>query len=197
MKEQGDAELWGAAVDGNGAAFGLLFDRHRDRLFRAALHSVPTPVDAEDAVATAFLELWRRRKDVRLVDGSVLPWLLSTTHNVTRTLFRHQRRHRAFLARLPREGSERSAEEVTMEAAEGFRRQQQVAVILAKLRPADSELLMLIASDELSIAEVAAVLGISTDATKQRLSRARQRARRAGSSDITKSGLEPAGGGAP
>ncbi|WP_396133584.1 RNA polymerase sigma factor [Arthrobacter sp. 1088] len=44
--------------------------------------------DAEDATAAAFLELWRRREGVRLVDGSILPWLLVTTTNTARNLQR-------------------------------------------------------------------------------------------------------------
>jgi RNA polymerase sigma-70 factor (ECF subfamily) len=72
----GDSGLWSRGVDGNGSAFGELFDIHHDRVFRHAYRLVENRHDAEDVTATAFLELWRRRADVRLVDGSVLPWLL-------------------------------------------------------------------------------------------------------------------------
>ncbi|WP_224760470.1 sigma-70 family RNA polymerase sigma factor [Salinibacterium sp. ZJ450] len=151
-----------------------------DRLFRAALRAAPSAVDAEDAVAAAFLELWRRRSQVHLVDGSVLPWLLTTTHNITRNLVRHQRRYRAFLRRLPADSAARSAEEITVEAADVLMHQQQLAAVLARLPAADAAILTLVGLDELSPSEAAQALGISAEAARQRLSRARRRAREAG-----------------
>lgn len=81
-----------------------LFDRHRDRVFGHACRLVESRYDAEDVTASAFLELWRRRGDVRLVEGSVLPWLLVTTGNVARNSRRGTRRYRQFLSRLPPRG---------------------------------------------------------------------------------------------
>ncbi len=78
-----DSTLWGRSLTGDGEAFDVLFDRHRDRVFRHACRLADTRQDAEDAVASAFLELWRCRAKVQLVDGSVLPWLLVTTISPT------------------------------------------------------------------------------------------------------------------
>jgi RNA polymerase sigma-70 factor (ECF subfamily) len=180
MKESFEAELWGRALDGDPISFAELFDRHRDRLFRSALRSAPSAVDAEDAVASAFLELWRRRNDVRLVEGSVLPWLLTTTHNITRNLLRHQRRHRVFLAKLPPADSVPSAEESSVEVTERFERQRQVATVLGRLSRADAEILTLVGLEEITLSQAAATLGISYDAAKQRFARARRRARAIG-----------------
>lgn len=98
-----DAGPWARSLDGDGAAFAELYDRHRDRVFRHAARLVTSQHDAEDVLAAAFLELWRRRGDVRLVGGSVLPWLLVTTSNVARNVGRGTRRYRTLLDRLPRE----------------------------------------------------------------------------------------------
>jgi RNA polymerase sigma-70 factor (ECF subfamily) len=62
-----DEPLWRRSLDGDGDAFGRLFDRHRARVYRHACRLTATRHDAEDVVASAFLELWRRRGDVRLV----------------------------------------------------------------------------------------------------------------------------------
>ncbi len=99
---ESDAELWRRSLDGDGQAFGLLFDRHRARVYAHACRLASTRHDAEDVVASAFLELWRRRADARLVDGSVLPWLLIAATNIGRNAARGTRRHRQFLDRLPR-----------------------------------------------------------------------------------------------
>ncbi len=96
-----DEVLWDRSLTGDGEAFGLLFDRHRERVFRHACRLADTRQDAEDVVASAFLELWRCRAKVRLVDGSVLAWLLVTTTNLGRNAARSRRRYRQFLDRLP------------------------------------------------------------------------------------------------
>jgi RNA polymerase sigma-70 factor (ECF subfamily) len=93
---ESDEGLWRRSLDGDGEAFAFLFDRHRDRVFGHAFRLVQTRHDAEDVAASVFLELWRRRAEVRLVDGSVLPWLLVTTTNVGRNSARGTRRYRAF-----------------------------------------------------------------------------------------------------
>ncbi|MGB3910709.1 MAG: sigma factor [Pseudolysinimonas sp.] len=77
-----DAAEWARAVDGDGEAFGRIFDRHRDRVLRHGLRLAPTTNDADDLVAITFFEAWRNRERVRVVDGSVLPWLLVTATNV-------------------------------------------------------------------------------------------------------------------
>jgi hypothetical protein len=58
--EADDGGLWERSLKGEGEAFGLLFDRHRDRVFRHAYRLSGQRHDAEDIMSTAFLELWRR-----------------------------------------------------------------------------------------------------------------------------------------
>ena len=52
-----DGALWRRSLAGDGEAFGALFDRRRDRVFAHACRVVLTRQDAEDVVASAFLEL--------------------------------------------------------------------------------------------------------------------------------------------
>jgi hypothetical protein len=73
--------LWELARAGDSAAFAMLFDKHRDRVFGHALRSMRPPHDAEDVTAMVFLELWRRRKAVTLVNETLIGWLLVTTNN--------------------------------------------------------------------------------------------------------------------
>jgi hypothetical protein len=42
--------------------------------------------DAEDAMPASFLELWRRRERVTLIDGSILRWMLDLTTNTAKKL---------------------------------------------------------------------------------------------------------------
>jgi RNA polymerase sigma-70 factor (ECF subfamily) len=98
LQDTGD---WSQAVAGDGEAFGRIFDRNRRAVRRQAARFLSSPHDVEDAVAVVFLEAWRRRDAVRLVDGSVLPWLLVTAVHVTANIRRSSRRYQALLAHLP------------------------------------------------------------------------------------------------
>ena len=52
-----DAGPWARSLDGDGEAFAMLYDRHRDRVFRHATRLVADQHDAEDVLTAAFLEL--------------------------------------------------------------------------------------------------------------------------------------------
>lgn len=166
-----DAVIWERVLAGEGRAFGELWDRHRDRVFRHSCRLLDHHADAEDATAMAFLELWRRRGDVRIVDGSILPWLLVVATNVVRNVARSRRRYRALLARLPQPESPRDAGELVAERIDAGRR----LAAFGRLSTADQQIIALVAFGDLSIEDAAAALGISYGAAKTRLSRARSR----------------------
>ena len=171
-----EAGLWARSLDGDAEAFGALFDLHRDRVFGQAARLLEGRHEAEDVAASAFLELWRRRGDVRLVGGSVLPWLLVTTSNLARNSVRARRRYRSFLARLPREERAPDAGSVAVDGSvlgidPGLRS------ALRSLPEQDLHLLTLVVFEDLSLAEAAAVLHITESAAKTRLHRVRHRLR--------------------
>lgn len=99
--DDADAGLWGRVRQGDELALAVLFDRHEARLFRHARRLLTSREDAKDAVMVAFFELWRKRETVRLVDGSPLPWLLTTVAHSARNLERSGRRYRSLLERAP------------------------------------------------------------------------------------------------
>jgi RNA polymerase sigma-70 factor (ECF subfamily) len=166
---------WEASLANDANAFVAIFDRHRNRVYHHALRMTANAQDAEDVAAAAFLELWRRRTSVRLVDGSVLPWLLVTTTNQARNVARSLRRYRALLASLPRSEDMRSAEDEAHQRIEDIRISDGVREVLHSLSPSDAALIALTAFEHYSNAEVAAVFGISEGAARTRLHRARAR----------------------
>lgn len=171
--ESDEDGLWFRSLKGEGDAFGVLFDRHRDRVFRHAYRLSGDRHDAEDIMATAFLELWRRREKVRVVDGSVLPWLLVTTTNVARNSGRAALRYRRLLNSLQR------SEQVPATGGEDSHRQyamdKNAALALRTLGATDLHLVTLVIFEDYSLAAAAAVLNISPSAAKSRMHRARQR----------------------
>src|SRR6478609_10682359 len=96
-----DSALWLEASTGTERSFATLFDRYRTRVFRKAYAQVRNVPDAEDVVALVFLEAWRNRAKVRIVDGSLLPWLLTVTNYVLLNQNRTARRYSRLLAAMP------------------------------------------------------------------------------------------------
>jgi RNA polymerase sigma factor (sigma-70 family) len=172
-----DAQLWSRSLTGDGAAFGQLFDLYHDRVFRHAYRLVEDRCDAEDVTATAFLELWRRRADVRLVNDSILPWLLVTTTNSTRNLRRSAARYRRLLASLPRTPDSSDAETAYFAANPTEQFDRRLTAALRTLPAAELRLVSLVALEGFTIAETASILGLSSSAAKTRLYRARVKLR--------------------
>lgn len=162
-----DSADWALAVAGEGEAFGRIFDRHHDRLVRHSRRLVAQSADAEDVVAITFLEAWRKRATVRLVNDSVLPWLLVTATNVASNANRGLRRYRALLAALPAPPEPPGLDDDDSEAMQA----------LKGLSLADRRVVTLCVLEGYSEREAADALGVPPGTVKSRLSRAKARLR--------------------
>ncbi|WP_438353363.1 RNA polymerase sigma factor [Microbacterium sp. CJ88] len=152
---------------GDEFALAALFDRHEPRLFRHAARLLTSREDAKDAVTIAFFELWRKRESVRLVDGSPLPWLLTTVAYAARNLERSGRRYRTLLDRAPA-----PVEELFVAHDESG-----VLAALKKLPAREQSVLVLSVLEGYPERDVAEALGIPLGTVKSRLSRAKARLR--------------------
>lgn len=132
------------------------------------------PATADEVVADAFLTAWRRRADVP--HGSERLWLFGVARNLIRNATRSQRRSHAAQARLhmapPHVPPPEAADPAVSVVDE---RSTLVRTALEALSEADREVLMLVAWEELSHAEIGQVLGISANASAIRVHRARKR----------------------
>lgn len=160
---------------GDPDAFGELFDLHRDRVFRQALRMTESVHDAEDVTGMVFLEAWRHRDSIRVVDGSAIGWLLVTANNVSRNFTRARRRYRHVIAglQLPDPAPDHSHAIDDRLDSDGRRRALRAA--LSRLPRRDQDVLSLCLIEELSTAEAAAVLAVAPGTVKSRLSRAKSR----------------------
>ncbi|MEJ1230135.1 MAG: RNA polymerase sigma factor [Galbitalea sp.] len=161
-----DEADWADALDGDGEAFGRIFDRHRSRVSRHSRRLVPVAADSDDVVAITFFEAWRRRDSARFVDGSILPWLLVIATNSAHNVTRGSRRYRALLAKLPPDDHVRDHADDNDDAAQEA---------LARLSLSDQQVITLCVLDGYSEREAAQVLGIAAGTVKSRLSRAKAR----------------------
>jgi hypothetical protein len=69
-----DTDLLRLHVAGDPDAFGMLFLRHKDRLWAVALRTAADPEDAADALQEAMVSAFRRASDFR-GDSAVTTWL--------------------------------------------------------------------------------------------------------------------------
>ena len=165
--ENTETALWARARRDEGDAFGLLFDLHHDRVYHRALGLMANTHDAEEVAAAAFFELWRKRRSVRLANGSVLPWLLVTTANLSRNAQRSSSRYQQLLRTMPR------AESVAAPDAESIETKKRLRESLRLLSPIDGALFVLITLEDVPLAEAAEAVGLKPSTARMRLHRAR------------------------
>lgn len=151
-------------------AIGMLYDRHAPAVHsylarRAGRHA------AADLLSEVFVVAVQVRRRVRPhTSGSALPWLYGIAHNVVRTHLRStQPRHAAADA----DGVDWDAVDARVDAA-AVARELQMA--LSGLSDIERDLLLLVAWEQLTVTEAAAVLGITPTAARSRLHRARTHA---------------------
>ena len=115
---------------------------------------------ADDVLADVLLVLWRRLDDVPA--GAELPWSYAVARGCLTNARRSEQRRLSLVSRLRHE-------RVAGPPAPDDR----VGAALARLRPADAEVLRLWAWEGLEAREIATVLGCTAGAAASRLSRAR------------------------
>jgi RNA polymerase sigma factor (sigma-70 family) len=147
--------------------FEFVYRENYGRVLAYALRR-STPELAHDVVADTFLVAWRR---LDRLPEEPLPWLLAVAR---KTLANHRRaghRREALLLRLEAvdaKSTTTAVESVTLTMAE-------IVDAVERLPESDQELLELIAWDDLTIGEAAAVVGVSAATCRVRLYRARRR----------------------
>lgn len=170
-----DATLWLEAISGTDASFGVIFERYRRLVFKRAYDRVNDFTDAEDVVAIVFMEAWRKRDNVRFVEGSLRPWLLVVTLNVCLNRDRANRRYRRLLAKLPAPEHEPDVSNRTLaqiQASEAF---QALRTAMKRYSASDQRVIELCLIDDLPVAAVAIALGLPVGTVKSKLSRTRKK----------------------
>lgn len=187
--EPDDESLWRRVRAGDATAFGLVFERYGDAIYRFCLRRTGESATAEDLVSIVFLEAWRRR-DKDLPADKVLPWLYGIATNVTRNEWRSRRRYAAALARLPRQRADAESSDVHDRLVDELRIQALLAV-LEQLPRRQREVFVLCAWSGLSYEQAAFALRIPVGTVRSRLSRASASLRKL-SADIGHEELEQA-----
>jgi RNA polymerase sigma-70 factor (ECF subfamily) len=168
-----DSGDWPLVVEGDQLAFGKVFDRHADLVYRFVARRTGDRDVAEDVTAQVFLEAWRQRSSIQLFDGSLRSWLLGVAANLVRRHWRSADRASRAIGRLrpPDPVADPSIE--ATERLDGERELRRLASRINALPAPQAEVLMLWAWEQLTYEEIAAVLGVPVGTVRSRLSRAR------------------------
>lgn len=156
------------AQDRHGS-FAALFDAHYPAVL-AYCRRRAGPEEAGDAALGTFEALWRSIDDP---PTQTLPWLYRVAAGQLANSRRSERRRRRLLERLTRRPVGTGT--LAPDPADSTTEAAAARAALARLRPADREVLLLVAWEGLDAPEAAAVLGVTPAAFAVRLHRARRR----------------------
>lgn len=140
-----------------------------DRL-RRFLARRTDPQTAEDVLADTLLVCWRRVEQLPAEADDALPWAYAVARRCLANAERGRTRQRRVAAKVATVDPP-----VDALAGPGEGGDPDLEAALARLRPADAELLRLWAWEQLSPGEIAVVLDVSPNAASIRLHRARTR----------------------
>ena len=172
-----DDQLLAAARQGDTAALETLLVRYQPHLYRFGLRMCGNVEDAGDVAQESLISMARSVRDFR-GDSSVSSWLYTIARR-----FCIKKRRRSKFAPAREESLDTSGPDVARHLAdpgpnpEQTATNQELATALAhaidRLEPTQREVLVLRDVEGLSAREVARVVGVSVEAVKSRLHRAR------------------------
>jgi RNA polymerase sigma-70 factor (ECF subfamily) len=156
---------------GDTAAFGLLFTRHKDRLWAVALRVTCNPDDAADALQEAMISAFRRAGDFR-GESAVTTWLHRIVVNAALDLLRRRSARSAGWSGDPDDLPVAEPWQAADSSAATESRLD-VDAAMRTLPPPQRAALVLVDMLGYPVADVAAILGVPEGTVKSRCARGR------------------------
>ena len=183
--DRDDRALLADHVSGDPDAFGMLFARHRDRLWAVALRTMGDREDAADALQDAMVSAFRRAESYR-GDAAVTTWLHRVVVNACLDRLRRRRVRAAealpddleeYAGRGALATSTGSGTDHADPAQLVLDAEQRAAVLAAldRLAPDQKAALVLVDMQGCSVEQAAAILECAPGTVKSRCSRGRAR----------------------
>lgn len=171
-----DERLLERASRGDEAAFLTLYEFYRDVVFRFAYRLLGSTELAEDVAHDCFLSLLRHPARFDPTRASLKTYLLAAVRNLSMKHFRASGGEDTLedLAVEPRVPEARGPLNQLLDAELS----QEVRRAIESLPPLQREALILFEYEELTLSEIASVVGADVGTVKARLHRARQRLKR-------------------
>ncbi|MDT7602298.1 MAG: polymerase sigma-70 factor, subfamily [Acidobacteriota bacterium] len=183
--EQTDERLLVRARRGDEAAFLSLYERHHAPVFRFACRLLNDAATAEDVVHDCFLDLVRSREGDSAADfdaarGTLRNYLYGMARHRALKIFRRTARECELddATRETRAGASHVESNEPLERLLDAELSEVVRRAVAMLPPLQRESLVLFEYEELSLTEIAEVVGVEVGTVKARLFRARRSLRK-------------------
>lgn len=170
-----DELLLARAASGDAAAFQILYERYRDAIFRLSYRLLGSVEAAEDVAHECFLSLIRNPGRFDPARASLRTYLYAAARNQANKQFNYSGRTAAIDDLTEEPGSPLRDEPMRRVLDEEL--SQQVEQAIATLPPLQREALVLFEYEELSLAEIAAIVDADVGTVKGRLFRAREQMR--------------------
>jgi RNA polymerase sigma-70 factor (ECF subfamily) len=167
-----DEVLVEAIAAGDARAMREFFARHRIDVYRFVLRLTRDASLADDLVSEVFLQVWRKAAGGFEAKSKVSTWLLAIARHKVCSAFRHQPD-----AQLD-EGFAAAIEDSADDPERALHKKDRSALLrecLSKLSPAHREIIDLVYYHEMSIEDVAHIVGIPPATVKTRMHYARNR----------------------
>ena len=170
-----DELLLAKAGGGDQAAFLLLYERHRNAIFRFLYRLLGSVEMAEDITHDCFLSLIRKPENFNPARASLRTYLYAAARNLAMKHFRNSGRETALDDLVEDPPMPRRQEPLRQLLDEELAAKVREAV--SNLAPLQREALVLFEYEGLPLSEIASVVGTDVGAVKARLHRARERLR--------------------
>ncbi|MGO9341778.1 MAG: RNA polymerase sigma factor [Acidimicrobiales bacterium] len=179
-EEPTDAELIGRSLGGEGNAFVEVVRRHARPVSAYLVRRVGREL-AEDLLAETWVSAFASRSSYDRAYADARAWLIGIAHNVLRAHWRRAS-HEDVLSEVQELANPwpEVDERLDAEAATGLRQ------ALSDLPADEREVLLLVAWEQLSVADAARSLGIPAGTARYRLHRARRLLRQAILADLNR-----------
>ncbi len=164
MTELSDDIALAKAANGDGDAFGILYERYVDRIYNYIYYRTGNPYDAEDLTARVFFRAMRHIGNYHDRGLPISAWLYRIAHNLVANWHRDNSRRKEipYVEGLLRHEQSLHPEHELLSSEE----KQRLLQVIRKMPPDRQQLLILKFVDHLSNAEIGQIMGRTEGAVK-------------------------------
>lgn len=155
------------AIDGDGDAFGRLYDMHVDRVYRHIYYRVSNTADAEDLTQQVFIKAWQAIRRYKKTASPFLAWLIKISHNLVIDFYRSKKSE----AYIDFDTVATKPETDPAHLVETQFNQQKIRQAIHKLHGDQQQVILMRFIEDFSYTEIAAALGKSEGAIRVTLHR--------------------------
>lgn len=151
-----EAELVARAVAGDCTAFGEIYTRYLDAIYRYVFYRIYDADDAEDLTETVFLKAWQSISDYKNIGLKFSCWLYRIAHN---TVIDYHRRKKADPCMDTSEIQDEMMPSHLVRSLSDMEDASALAQAISQLSEEEQQIIMLRFVEGFSHAEVAAIMG--------------------------------------